>query len=392
LEYDRTGINVVKTYYKGKCPPKGQEWRKYETQRVTKEQLEKWFGPDSGYSNISAVTGPVSGGLTALDFDSPKAYTWWKQKYPEWAGKLPTSKSGRGYHVFFRSTLTKDDTTSYSQIHIKAKGLVSLPPSVHENDARYEWVNPLPESIDQLALLNPHEWNLGEFTDGNDGIDGSEGNDGNEGVGKRGVRLRFGDLSRESQVAITDAIEQTRPKRYGERYRLIFLFCRILKKMDELKDKSAEELMEVADMWHESAKSNIKTKSLTMTRIRFTDAWEDAKYPPGEGKSLDIAWENAQNSTMAMPELQDYKDDPLIQMVIRLCFALQELAGANDDWFLPTNRGPKLLGISHSWLATLLNHLHARRIIKKTRGHTKTRCARYRYVGPSAKFLRKQTA
>jgi hypothetical protein len=338
------------------------------------------------------VTGPISGGLTVLDFDSGKAYRWWKQTYPEWADKLPTSKSGRGYHVLFRSTLTKDDTTSYCQMHIKARGLVSLPPSVHENGARYVWLKPLPENIDQLPLLDPHEWNLGEFTDGKDGIDGSEGNDGSEGVGKGGVRLRFGDFAPQTQVAITDAIEQTRPKRHGERYRLIFLFCRILKKTDELKDKSAEELMEVADMWHESARPNINTQSLTMTRIRFADAWEDAKYPSGEGKSLDMAWENAQNSTVPMPELQDYKDEPLIQKVIRLCFALQELAGPDDEWFLPTNKGPKLFHVSHSWLATLLNHLETRKIIKKTRKHTQSRCTRYRYTGPSAQILRKQTA
>lgn len=146
--------------------------------------------------------------------------------------------------------------------------------------------------------------------------------------------------------------------------------------------------MEVADMWHERALPFIETKSITMTRERFINAWEDAKYPPGEGKSLDIAWENAQNSTISMPELKDYKGDKIMEKLIRLCFALQELTGPDDEWFLPTNKGPELFHVSHAWLATLLNHLEGK-IIKKTRGHTKVKCARYIYIGPSVTLLRK---
>lgn len=392
LEYDRIGINVVKAYYKGKFPPKGGEWEKYETERVTVEKLQEWFGPDAAYSNISAVTGPISGGFTAVDFDSEKAYRWWAERNQDLAAELSTSTSGRGYHIFFRSELNKDDTASYQDIHIKAKGLVALPPSMHESGVRYKWIIPLPDSVDKLPLLDPYEWNLDHFTDGNDGKDGIEGNDSTEGVGKRVDGLEFEDLSPETQIAIKDAIEQTRPKRYGERYNLIFLFCRILKKIDEIKDKSTEEIMFIADMWHDKAKQNMKTQSILMTRLRFANAWEDAKYPPGEGKSLDIAWENAKNSTIPMVELEDFRAEPLMQMVIRLCFELQKLAGPDDAWFLPTHRGGNLLGISYQWLATLLNELRRRKIIKKTKEHTETRCRRYKYIGLSASLLRKQTA
>ena len=82
LEYHSAGINVVRVHYRGKCPSKGREWQRYQTERVTVEQLREWFGPDAGYCNISAVTGPVSGGLTVLDFDSMDYYERWKKRYP----------------------------------------------------------------------------------------------------------------------------------------------------------------------------------------------------------------------------------------------------------------------------------------------------------------------
>ncbi|MHC4133144.1 MAG: bifunctional DNA primase/polymerase [Planctomycetota bacterium] len=382
LEYRQKGINVVKSYYKGKFPPKKGEWERYQTEFVPLEQIHEWFG-NGQWHNLSAITGPISGRLTALDFDSEKAYRWWAERYPNLAAELPTSISGRGYHIFFRSKLNKDDTSSFQDMDIKGKGLVALPPSMHKSSRRYEWLIPLPERVDQLPLLNPFDWKLDHFTDGNDGIDGSEGKDGKEGVVKKG--LEFSCLQPKTQKDIQDAIAKSQPQRYGKRYTLLFLFARLLKKIDELKEKSAEEIMFIADMWHEKAEPNIRTKSITMTRIRFKNAWEDAKYPPGEGKSLQIAVEEAFNSKMPMPELQEYKGDKTMEKLIRLCFALQKLAG-DDDWFMPTNKAPELFGISHSWLAIMLNSIEGE-IIKKTKVHTRQRCTRYRFIGPSIKLL-----
>ena len=391
--YHQKGIKGIKAYYKGKFPPKDGEWKVYKTKQITEVQLQEWFGPDIRYSNISAITGPASEGLTVLDFDLTNVYRRWRKNNPDLASVLPISKSGRGYHVFMRSNLVKDDTSSFANIHIKAGGLVSLPPSMHESCTRYEWINPLPDKVSDLPLLSPYEMKLGYFTDGNDGIDGKESNDGNEGVVKS-CGVCFQDLSKETQKKINEAIEKTLPAAFGQRYNLLFLFCRYLKKIEEIKSKTAEELinMGIADTWHERALPNIKTKSLTMTRIRFTDAWEDAKYPPGEGKSLQIAWENAQKSTKPMIELELFKSDEVMKKLIRLCFELQILAGPDDVWFVPTHKAPDLFGLTHAWLATLLKELSKRNIIKKTQRHTGNRCARYKFIGPSMATLREQTA
>ncbi|MFC1739245.1 bifunctional DNA primase/polymerase [Planctomycetota bacterium] len=388
LEYHKTGINVLPAFYKGKSPPKGFEWQKYKTQRVTEQELYEWFG-DGKWKNISAVTGPISGGLTALDFDSSKAYRWWTKKNPELAKKLPTSKSARGYHVFFRSTLNKDDTASFIKMDIKAKGLVSLPPSMHNSGKRYEWLIPLPDNVSQLPLLNPYDWNLEDFTDGIDGSDGSEGIDGNEGVGKSGLNT-LKQFKSKSKRIIIEAIESTLPTGHRQRWKLLFLFARKLKKVEKIKELSADDIMFIADLWHEKALPNIKTKSLIMTQERFKNAWEDAKYPPGNGMSLEIAKEAAFSSAEPMAELKDYEGEKVIEKIIRLCFELQRLAGPDDVWFLPTNKAYELFGISHSWLSTLLNKLCNDTIIKKMKKHTKHRCTRYKYIGPSIAFLQQK--
>lgn len=393
LRYHNAGINVIKAHYGGKCPPKGGELQAYLTRRVTEAEIYEWFGPGSSHCNISGVTGPVSGGLTVLDFDSAEAYECWKRRFPELADRLPTVQSYQGYHVFFRSKLEKDDTTSFHKMDIKAGTLISLPPSMHKNKTRYRWLIPFPEHVSQLPLLDPYKWGLEDFPDGNDGTEGTdEGSDGNEGeVSGVGV-VRLESLPTRIQERIMDIIVRTLPSQYGQRYMKLFLLARCLKGVDEISKRSGEELMAILKTWHEKALPNIEHKSFNLTRLRFLNAWEDAKYPPGQGESLKIAWANAQKSKHLIPELKQYEGDDTMERLIRLCFELQKLAGPDGEWFLPTNKGQELFGISHSWLATLLKGLESDKIIRKTKQHTKLKCSRYVFTGPSAKMLKKESA
>jgi len=386
LRYHAAGINVVKAYYRGKCPQTGGEWEKYRTERVLEAQLHEWFGLGTSYSNISAVVGPVSGGLTVIDFDSIGAYQAWAKACPELAAVSPTVKSARGYHVYCRSDLVKDDTHTYPGIDIKAGGLVSLPPSVHKSGVRYEWINPFPDHVSELPVLDPYAFRLDQFTDGSDGNDGLEGNDGEEGRSEGGVRGEEY-LTGEARKRIEQAMEDTQPTGYGQRYALLFLLARKLKGIEEICDWSADDLMFIVDEWHRQALPNIEHKSLTMTRERFRNAWRDAKYPPGKGDSLKIALENAKRADFPMPELEQFDGDATMTLLIRLCFELQRLAGPEGEWFVPTHKGPELFNLSHSWVGTLLDTLEGRGIIRKTRPHTAYKCKRYVYTGPSIELL-----
>lgn len=386
LEYHSKSITVVKAFYRGKFPANGDEWRKYRTEPVTVDLLREWFGPEATYGNISAITGTASGGLTVLDFDVDEAYRWWADKYPFWAEILPTVKSGRGYHIYFRSELDKDDTSSLTKMDIKAKGLVSLPPSMHKSGVRYKWIIPLPDSLDNLPMINPYEWGLDNFTDGSDGIDGTEGSDGIEGVCEK-VGKGYEQLKTETRELIDQAIDSTLPKKYGQRNGLLWILGRKVKWIEEIEGYSPDQLMFIADMWHEKALSNIETKSLFITRSRFMNVLDEAKYPPGEGESLNIAKEAAFKSTEPMEELEAFRGDKFAEKLVRLCFELQRLARVGEEWFVPTDKGPELFGISKQTLATALRCLDGN-IIKKTRKHTAKRCARYIFIGPSIRLLK----
>ena len=402
LEYDKAGINVMVAYYRGKSPPKGIEWKPYQNKRVLPEQLHEWFG-DGKWRNMSGISGSISSGLTVVDFDAEEIYHRWAKKYSDLAKRLPTVKSARGYHIYMRSNLTKDEIGVYPKIDIKAKGLFSLPPSMHKSGVRYQWIIPLPEHVSELPLINPHDWKLSDFTDGIDGTEGIDGTDGNEGTdgtdandgkegndGNEGVlkELSWGVLPHEVICLIEDAVEGTLPKQCGQRYFLIFLFCRMLKGIEHIKGRTAEELRFIAEYWHERALPNIKTKSIVMTLARFENGWRDAKFPPGEGKSLEIAAQAAFSSELVLPEFQGYSGDEIMRKLILLCLHLQLLAGPEGVWFVSTNKGPELFGVSHSWLATLLNTLNADKIIYPTKKYTTSRCTRYRFIGPSMELIK----
>jgi hypothetical protein len=80
-----------------------------------------------------------------------------------------------------------------------------------------------------------------------------------------------------------------------------------------------------------------------------------------------------------------------MQLLIKLCFELQRLAGPDDEWFIPTHKGSRLFGVSYQWLAVLLNRLEGK-IIKKTKKYTANiKCSRYIFIGPSKTLLWKET-
>ena len=162
----------------------------------------------------------------------------------------------------------------------------------------------------------------------------------------------------------------------------------MLKGIEHIKGRTAEELRFIAEYWHERALPNIKTKSIVMTLARFENGWRDAKFPPGEGKSLEIAKKAAFSSELVLPEFQRYSGDEIMRKLILLCLHLQLLAGPEGEWFVPTNKGQELFGVSHSWLAILLKMLKKDKIIIPTRKFTTNRCTRYRFIGPSMELVK----
>ena len=110
LEYHKRGWNVIPIAF-DKKPPKGFKWTKYQTERVTEDQLQEWFAGGK-YRNLGVIAGAVSGGLVIVDFDSMGLYEQWKARNGELADKLPTVKTSRGMHVYCESDWDKNSKAS----------------------------------------------------------------------------------------------------------------------------------------------------------------------------------------------------------------------------------------------------------------------------------------
>ena len=150
-----------------KRPPSGFLWTPYQERIAKPAELKQWFSVD-GHKGIAAVFGEVSGGLASRDFDDAETYKTWAEDYYEWASVLPTVKTARGCHVYFRlrqdSPLYGKNTVNYKDGELRLSNCYCLlPPSLHPSGSVYEWIIPLPPG--DLIEIDPCEIGMeGELT------------------------------------------------------------------------------------------------------------------------------------------------------------------------------------------------------------------------------------
>src|SRR5262249_26529099 len=106
-------------------------------------------------TGVALLLGQSSRGVRVRDFDRVDAYQAWAQEHPDLASQLPTSRTVRGYHVFFLADIP-DAVTSSADGELRAgNGIVVLPPSAHPDGGSYSWVRrptvPIPRVPDVLA-------------------------------------------------------------------------------------------------------------------------------------------------------------------------------------------------------------------------------------------------
>lgn len=123
-------------------------WEPYATVPPTEDEVRAWFKHPG--TNIAIVGGRVSGGLCIFDFDvdADATYARWCARVGSIATALPTVKTGKGYHVYFRcaspggnQTLALDED---EQVLIQTRGehgYVLAPPSVHPSGATYRMIH-----------------------------------------------------------------------------------------------------------------------------------------------------------------------------------------------------------------------------------------------------------
>ena len=160
LDHSRSGRGVI--------PVNGKvatvKWERFQTHRPSEAELRRFAWVKA--TGLAVILGPVSGNLCCRDFDEVEAYRRWAGKYSEWATTLPTSRTARGYHVFFIGAADLR-TVDLGDGELRGGGgYCLLPPSLHPSGVRYTWLVPLPtgdiQDIDPAAAGLDRAWHCTE--------------------------------------------------------------------------------------------------------------------------------------------------------------------------------------------------------------------------------------
>ena len=135
----------------------GQETRLEDLERpairpADEATIAAWFAPNARRRNVvgvGIVLGDASGGLMVRDFDEPGSDERWAAAHPDLAAPLPTVRTGKGFHVYFRAHGLRTRFVPGGERR-GTGGYVVAPPSLHPSGAVYQWIvsppdGPLPE-------------------------------------------------------------------------------------------------------------------------------------------------------------------------------------------------------------------------------------------------------
>ena len=345
------------------------KWSRYQEARPDLGQIDSWFGRGAA-SNIAVVLGPASEGLACRDFDLMAEYETWSEAHPKLARTLPTVKTARGRHVYFR-TGTEGITRKHlsnGELHI-SRSYSILPPSLHPSGKYYQWEKQ-PHQDGLVFIDDPLTVFGGAFT---------ERTEENRGEQKRywGGEL---DLNDEN---VQSAISSTLPQEFGQRHRRIFDLARLLKSNPEFAHMDPSVFRPVVKEWHRQALPNIRTKDFVETWADFLSAWTNVKYKIGEAP-MDDVMRRVTERQPARFLIAEYPDNDKLQQLGSLCRELQRTRG-EEPFFLSCRTAGKLLGVSHTKVAQWLTVLKGDRLlIEVSKGGTASaprKASRFRYVG-----------
>ena len=299
-------------------------WKQYQAKRPTGEQVRKWFVGNN--RNIAVVLGGVSGGLACRDFDTEQAYQRWAGEHRDLAGKLPTVRTARGYHVYFLADV--DGVRQFDDGELRGKGgYCLLPPSVHPDGVIYEWL--IETNGENLLSLKPDIF-LSSSVSVTEKTEQTEQTEQTKAI----VIDEF----------IEKAIIETLPKDYGTRNRQIFEFARALKSLPQFTEADPKQFRDIVRVWHTMALPKIRTKDFEGTWIDFLKGWPRIKYAKGQEPMAQI-FEKAIQLEPPQVAVEKYPDNSKLKILVSLCRELQRAAGENP-FFLSVRTAGKLLNVS----------------------------------------------
>lgn len=140
-EYVDSGWSVLPVKPEEKRPYM-TNWLQYTRTRASKEMVENWFNKLTG-AGVGAVTGRISN-MVVLDVESycPTPIEDLLKRYP--TQMIARTGSG-GYHLFYSYPQNVGRVSNrvrlFEGIDLRADGgFIVLPPTIHPNGNRYEWI------------------------------------------------------------------------------------------------------------------------------------------------------------------------------------------------------------------------------------------------------------
>ena len=401
-----------------------ESWSIYQKTPADEKQIRRWFD-GAKHDGLAVITGGVSGDLFVRDFDDIEGvelYDEWSRTHEELARRLPTVKTGKGYHVY--STVAREHMAevrrSFNKLgtgHINVKGgelrcgigcYCALPPTIHENGRQYEWIVPLsaekPPKIDLFLSelcakpIKGNDTEITEITELTDDIGkggrsprngSSQGRNGanqgkNWGNQRKKTAGRSFSVQKDSDAdtwsdAIHEAIIGSIPTGPGKRHEQVFELARALKAVPELADKKARELKPFVKRWHEIAYAKIRTKSFELTWVDFREGWDKVIFPKGTNGMSEIL-ERARQQPVPK-EAEEYESDG-VKLLASVCRELQRATG-DDAFYLSCRTAAGMLDVEFKTANRWLRLLEMDEVLKVTkRGKQGSfKANRFRYLG-----------
>lgn len=369
LRYHSLGWSII-PIAAGTKKPALKSWKPFQTKRADEQQIRDWFDKRDDLG-LAVVLGAVSGELACRDFDVESAYRRWMAQNPELVKRLPTVKSGRGYHVYFVSDL--DRTLKLGDGELRGHGaIVVLPPSKHPSGAQYRWIIPPTSIIPRLDYrlfqgTEPTERQSHDMASVSPSLCDSV---------SPGLCLSVGGGDWDAVV------NRCLPAKDRERNDKVFELAQWLKADPRLKDAGSAALEPIVRTWHQRALPSIRTKPFSETMADFEHAWDNVKFPKGVDV-IQHVWQKVKAGTW--PTEAEQYDSEAMRWLVALCLELQRLNGPGRNFFLSCRSAAKALGRDHTDVAKWLKKFVRDGLLKSFPQEGYREAHRYRYLGPSWK-------
>jgi hypothetical protein len=368
-------------------------WKSRQKDAAKPEDVAGWFDRVSGVSGVGIVLGAVSGGLVVRDFDDADGYAKWSKAFPKQAETLPTVKTGRGLHVYFRCAGVKTRTCGDGELRGEGAYVVA-PPSKHPSGTYYEWLVPLPEGdvplVDPTAAGLDRRWagvvevpSVGETerterTETPEKTERTEDTEDTQDTEEpEAIALGWSD---ETKKCIHDAVIRTLPPAFGQRNWHVFRLARALKAIPAvacLTPQTLRALRPVVKDWHQRGRDKMLTKDFGTTWGDFAHAWPRVKFAEGD----DVIGKARERAEAADPPAWTADYDPRQKLLASLCRELQRTAGA-EPFFLGARLAGGQVGVdkdtANRWLRAFVADGALVEVQKGTKQSGKA--TRWRYV------------